>query len=74
MMKAWQSIDRQTMAWYSPYENGLGMKGWVSDAIAPGLFFGVAILHATEEEAAKRVEAFYEAYLKLQAKRAQSAA
>ncbi len=68
-MWGWQSLDRQTLAWYEPYENGLGTKGWVSDAIAPGLFFGVAKLHKTEEEAAQRVQAFYQSYLKLQARK-----
>lgn len=67
-MWAWQSLDRETRAWYEPYKGYFG-EGWISDACAPTLFFGVARLHKTEEEAAKRVEDFYQDFLRIQARK-----
>jgi hypothetical protein len=63
-MWAWQSLDRETRVWYEPYTSTIA-EGWVSDAVAPTLFFGVAKLHKTEEDAAERVAAFYREFLRI---------
>jgi hypothetical protein len=67
-MLAWQSLDKEYRAWYVPYSGYFG-KGWISDASAPTLFFGVARLHRTEEEAAKRVEGFYADFLRIRSRK-----
>jgi hypothetical protein len=65
-MWGWQSLDRATKAWYEPFTDPLGRKRWLSDALSPMLMFGVARIHKEEEEAAARVEAFYQDYLRIQ--------
>lgn len=67
-MWAWQSLDRQTFAWYS-YTSTLAYSGYVSDVIAPDIYFGAAILHKTEEQAGARVAALYDEFVALQQKK-----